>query len=476
MATIRFLLNADEEQADLPPGTLLLDYLRQHKRLVGTKEGCREGDCGACVVLLGSWNNDEINYRVVCSCLLVLGAVEGKHVVSIEGLHCKSLSSVQKAIVEEGATQCGFCTPGIVVSLTGYLMNTDSLDKERILSAVDGNICRCTGYMSIKRAVSRLCEELKTLGFVERQGRYARLEWLVQNSFLPGYFLEIPPRLKKLTAVKAEKKVRSKSAIRIAGGTDILIQQAEKVAAAELDLLGDREDLIDIRMEEDACIVGASTTVDDIMKSPVIKRLFPRIKDYFSLVSSTPIRSQATVAGNVINASPIGDLIIFFLALDASITLVNGEKQRTLLLKNFFKGYKELDVEENELVHSLSFPLPQGTFLFNFEKVSKRRNLDIASVNSAIQIRMDQNVIEQAHLSAGGVAPIPLYLTRTCQFLYGKQVEPEVIREAADVAGEEISPISDARGSDEYKKRLLRQLVVAHFTVLFPEHDLASSL
>jgi xanthine dehydrogenase small subunit len=478
MDTIRFFLNADEdiEHTDLPPGTLLLDYLRQHKKLVGTKEGCREGDCGACAVLLGSWNGDEITYKVACSCLLVLGAVEGKHVVTIEGLHGDGLSPVQKAIVEEGATQCGFCTPGIVVSLTGYLLNTDSLDKERILSAVDGNICRCIGYMSIKRAASRLCDEMKNLHFVGRQGPYARLEWLVQNSFLPNYFLEIPSRLQRFKVGVGKKSLSSRTVMRIAGGTDILIQHPDKIAAAEPDLLADREDLAGIRMENNTCVVGASVTVDDIMRSPVIKRLFPRIGEYFSLISSTPIRSQATVAGNLVNASPIGDLIVFFLALDASVNLLNGGKQRSVLLKEFYQGYKKLDMAENELVHSLSFPQPQGTFLFNFEKVSKRRNLDIASVNSAIQIRMDQNVIAQAHLSAGGVAPIPLYLIRTSQFLIGKQVEPGVIKETAELAGEEISPISDVRGSAEYKKLLLKQLIFSHFNELFPELSLAEVL
>jgi len=174
------------------------------------------------------------------------------------------------------------------------------------------------------------------------------------------------------------------------------------------------------------------------------------------------------VGGNIVNASPIGDLTIFLLALDATITLFNGHQRRRLPLKSFFKGYKLLEKKEDELLQEISFPLPAKNSFFNFEKVCKRHHLDIASVNSAMQLLVEDKRIQRAHLSAGGVAPIPLYLSQTVECLAEREINPQTAAEAAAVAQTEISPISDVRGSAGYKRLLLRQLIIGHFTTLFP--------
>ncbi len=176
---------------------------------------------------------------------------------------------------------------------------------------------------------------------------------------------------------------------------------------------------------------------------------------------------MATVGGNFTNASPIGDLTIFFLALNAQLTLKKGNKKRNVYLKHFYKGYKLLDKEPDEIIEKISFELPDKESLFNFEKVSKRTHLDIATVNTAIQLRVKENTIRHAHLSAGGVGPIPAYLSKSSEFLIGKNVTPDTVQQLIEFVQAEIKPISDARGSASYKRLLLSQLIKGHFITLF---------
>jgi xanthine dehydrogenase small subunit len=233
--------------------------------------------------------------------------------------------------------------------------------------------------------------------------------------------------------------------------------------------------------------------VTDLLESPVMQRIFPNLYQHLKLVSSTPIRNMATIAGNFVNASPIGDMTIWFLALDAEISLLDRstEGRRNIFLKDLFLDYKKLDRNENEIITNIRFRKPNGDLFFNFEKISKRKYLDIATVNTAISIKADvfpgsgwvppalsdsgdadpkndvAYVISEAHVSAGGVAPIPLYLRETSAFLRGMEVNVDTISQAAGIIQSEISPISDVRGSAEYKRLLLRQLFTAHFVELF---------
>ena len=207
----------------------------------------------------------------------------------------------------------------------------------------------------------------------------------------------------------------------------------------------------------------SAVTISDLRESEIINKHIPHFHKFSKLVSSTPIRNMATVAGNFVNASPIGDFSIFFLALDASITLKQKSEERTLPLRDFYKGYKQLNKEPDEYIIGISFNLPQENSFFNFEKVSKRTHLDIASVNSALYLELNNNVIKKAGISAGGVGPVPLYLRKTSAFLEGKIMNDTLIDEAIAVMKTEIAPISDARGTKEYKTLLLSQLFKAHF-------------
>ena len=464
---IRFILNEKEVATALPPGETLLDFIRYHQHLMGTKIGCREGDCGACTVLVGEIRDNQLQYQSMTSCLVPLGNVAGKHIVTIEGINpgTGELNPIQQAMADVGATQCGFCTPGFVVSLAGFCLNDEDASQENAIASVDGNICRCTGYKSIERAAVKVAQIL-----TERNGEEPS-RFVANKKILPAYFSTIKNRLQNFGNGQAVSHDFSADSIQhpiVGGGTDLYVQQHEEMTHADIRFVFNDPALNGITQEGSQCRMGPSATVTDLKNSAIIKKAFPDFQRYAKLVSSTPIRNMATIAGNFINASPIGDFTIFFLALDAQLCLSDGKVKRELPLRKLYKGYKQLNKKPEEYIEQTWFELPAKNYLFNFEKVSKRTNLDIATVNSAILIIMNKEVMESAAISAGGVGPVPMYLEKTSAFLTGKPVTEELIHDAIEIAYTEISPISDARGTKEYKKLLLGQLIKAHFITLFP--------
>jgi len=461
---IRFILNDKDILTEQPPGMVLLDLIRYQQHLPGTKIGCREGDCGACTVLIGEMEEGKLIYRSMTSCLLALGNIHGKHVVTIEGINPAvsdqqqvPLNLVQQAMADESATQCGFCTPGFVMSFAGFCMSDSEPTMENAIASVDGNICRCTGYKSIERAGRRLVEELK-------ECREDRLTFSCNKGIVPPYFKSIPSRLQSI----ADNMIIHSSVHPpfLGGGTDLYVQRHDEMTHAEISFQYDHPGMRAIKKEGNRCVMGGSVTVTDMMESIIITDAIPSFHKYTKLISSTPIRNMATLAGNFVNASPIGDFTIIFLALDATLLISDGVNERPIQLRNFYKGYKEINKKPEEYVKGVSFELPSKRDLFHFEKVSKRTHLDIASVNTAISLSMDGDRIIEAGLSAGGVGPIPLYLGHASAFLKGKTRSQEVVLEMIELVHEEIKPISDTRGSKEYKRLLLEQLIKAHFICL----------
>ncbi|MEO1260528.1 MAG: FAD binding domain-containing protein [Bacteroidota bacterium] len=465
---INFLLNNRTIQTPVSPGTTLLDFVRYHQHLVGTKIGCREGDCGACAVLVGQLEKDELRYRSMTSCLMPLGNAQGKHIVTIEGLNMKKLSPVQQAIVEEGGSQCGFCTVGFVVSLTGFAMQEmtvfEKMSSQDAIASIDGNICRCTGYKSIERAALKITDLLTEM--TPGQGLAGptpegHLKWLVDQQFLPPYFLEIKNRLAALPPSSAHRPT-SERGIFVGGGTDLWVQRPEAMTEATIENIFDRPELKSITEADNKCHIGAAVTAQELQESPLLQSIFPKLRAHMKLVSSTPIRNMGTLGGNLVNASPIGDLTIFFLALDSSIILNKNGNKRRIKLRHFYQGYKTLDLVPGEYIESLFFEIPGMTDHFHFEKVCKRTHLDIASVNAACLLKMKGDLVQEAHLSAGGVGPVPMYLKKSSATLNGQILNASLIKKTAAVMQEEISPISDARGTAAYKKLLLRQLFFAN--------------
>jgi xanthine dehydrogenase small subunit len=254
----------------------------------------------------------------------------------------------------------------------------------------------------------------------------------------------------------------------VAGGTDLFVQKPERLQFQPLHYLISEPVVENIRYENQQCIIKATTTIEQLRTSPLMQQLFPAIAEDFKLISSAPIRQRATIGGNLVNASPIADLAIFFLALDAQLIIASEKNRRIVALKHFFQTYKQVDLQACEQVLEILFD-KSSTHYFSYEKVSKRTYPEIASINSAISIQYNDGRIETAHLAAGGVAAIPFYLTKTCAYLQDKTIKPATIPEAAEIAQSEVAPISDIRGSTQYKCLLLRQLIFAHFLKLFPE-------
>jgi len=451
---IRFLLNDRPVSLTAPTGRVMLDVLRRQMGLTGTKEGCREGDCGACTILLGELKDGVLRYRAVDSCLLPLGEVAGKHVVTIEGINQESLNPLQQVFASQGAVQCGFCTPGFIMALTGYLLNAGSWDEDEAIIAVAGNICRCTGYIAIRRAISELCQSLRA----REDGNVDRITFLIDNEYLPEYFKTVRQKLERLEAPQRS----AGDAMMVAGGTDLYVQKPEQLAEINVTLLSGRPELQGIQEEDGFYVIGGGVTMEDLRRSVLLHRSMPDFEPFMEKISSQQIRHRATVGGNIVNASPIGDLTVWLLAMEAVLVLSDGEHRRQVPLRGFFKGYKRVDRRDDELIEAIRFPIPRDGEYVHFEKVSKRSYLDIASVNSAIKISLADGTVREAHLSAGGVAPVPLYLEKTSAFLRGRFLDDRIVHGAIEEAAGEIRPISDVRGSAEYKRILLQRLLLAH--------------
>ena len=250
----------------------------------------------------------------------------------------------------------------------------------------------------------------------------------------------------------------------VGGGTDLVVQKHALVKKSSICHLIDDPQLKGIRQAEGQVHLGASVTVTEFAESDIVREIFPNLKKHVKLVSSSPIRNMATLAGNLVNASPIGDMTVFLLALDASIVLNNGQTGRTISLKDFYTGYKQTVKTPDEYIEAILFTAPRKDTTFSFEKVCKRTHLDIASVNCACSVDLDEEgIIKKIHLAAGGIAPYPKYLSQTVSFLKGRKLEVSVLKEAITIMNSEIAPISDVRGTKEYKQLLLRQLFLAHF-------------
>ncbi len=459
---IKFILNQQTIETNVPSGTTVLDFIRYHQHLVGTKIGCREGDCGACTVLVGVLGEDQVTYQSMTACLMPIGNAQGKHIVTVEGINQEDLTPVQRAIVDTGGTQCGFCTIGFVMSFTGFMLDAKRQSYAEAITAIDGNICRCTGYKSLERAAQKIAAR-KASTTVEKN-----LAWLIEQKYIPTYFAQIKERLSNLQAANPPTPDENAQVI-VGGGTDLFVQQPAALLKKEIHHIFDQPNLKRIYQKGNQCIIGAMATANDIQYAPFIKQIFPQIETHFKLVSSTPIRNMGTLAGNLVNASPIGDLSIFFLALDSSILLKKQNQTRWIKLKDFYLGYKKLDKAADEYIEAIAFEIPAATTYFNFEKVSKRRHLDIASVNSACSLNLQHGIVKHAHLSAGGVGPTPKYLAESSQALIGKKIDAATLKMVNQQIQAEISPISDARGTAAYKRLLLRQLFYAHFLHFFPE-------
>ncbi|MDX9719625.1 MAG: FAD binding domain-containing protein [Myxococcota bacterium] len=473
---LSFMVNQRLIQTKEPPGMVLLEFVRDVLRLTGTKEACREGECGACTVLVGRPTEaGSVHYDACASCLVPIGDVEGCHVLTVEGLELdhaasagrsesavlKPLTLVQELIVDNSASQCGFCTPGIVLSLTGFALNCDGLSLDDAIDALDGNICRCTGYVAIRNAARALSERLAGLSGELN----ARLPALVEAGVLPRYLLNIPQQLAEAREQTGQVEcVPTGKVVLVAGGTDLFVQKPAALLDAELCFLSHRRDLDFIKEEAGELCIGAAVTLERLRRDPLVAKHFPSFSHDLALHSSTILRNKATLSGNIVNASPIGDATIMLLALDAGLSLQAADGSvRQRKLREFFLAYKKTDLQEGEIITAMHLPLLAQGERFSFQKVSNRVTLDIAAVNTAMRLRVDdRGCLAELAISAGGVGPIPMMI-KGLEPLAGRSIDALLVEEVAKIAFDAAKPIDDIRGSAAYKRGLLGQLVRAHF-------------
>ena len=453
--SIAFILNQTVQHCDLPPHSRVLDYLRQ-QALTAAKPGCQEGDCGACGVLLGHIDgNGGLVYQHLNSCLLPLAALQGKHLLTVEGLS-DSPTQLQQALIDNGGIQCGYCTPGFVVALTAHLLNSPALDEASLKTSLDGNLCRCTGYAGILRAGAAVQGLLPQLPADPVQ----RLPALIAAGILPAYLQQITTQLAQLPPATAT----ASNGPLLAGGTDLLLRQPpwQATALMQIDPSLDR-----LEWQGGQIMIGAGCSVAELASSPLLATHLPALPQILQHFASSAIRQRATVGGNLVNASPIADLAVLLLALDAQLTLRSAQGERCLPLAQFYRGYKQLDLLPGEILATISFAPPAGQL--HFEKVAHRDYLDIASVNSALLLQRDGQDIIRARFAAGGVAPMPLRLPAVEQALQGAVLTPDHALQVAELAAAHVTPISDIRGSARYKRLLLRQQLLAALLALLPE-------
>jgi xanthine dehydrogenase small subunit len=491
---LRFAVNEKAVSTKSPAGSAALDFIRGELGLTGTKEGCREGDCGACAVLLGERPDEEgdrgasaryrARYYATPSCLLALGELDGRHLVTIEGLAQGAkeaglpggLTPVMQALLEENGSQCGFCSPGVVIALTAYLLGGPPYDEAGAVIAVEGNLCRCTGYGAIRRAAARLAKDFAGLpsDFGER------LASLEKAGVVPSSLSAFARGELGASGSNGNVVPTGEASLSLGGGSDFYVRNPEPDPRVSYAFLDRDPALVGIKARADGLEIGAATSEHDFFADARVRALVPGIEAFEADIASSLIRNRATVGGNAVNASPVADLVAILIALGAQARIRGKAREREIPLERLYLGYKKLDLLPGEVLVSFRLPAAKGSRLFNFEKVSKRQRLDIASVNTAIEIEAEGDKktprILAARISAGGVAPVPLYLEAASRFLEGKKIEAETAREVSRLAVEASSPIDDVRGSADYRRRLLGRLILAHFIRLFPETGIAEEL
>jgi len=426
----------------------LLNWLRDYNKLTGTKEGCAEGDCGACSVIIEE--NGSGNLRPINSCLVRLGQVIGTSVTTIEGLGSdKNPHSLQIAFAKEHASQCGYCTPGFIISGVSLLNSNKKITDDTINEAISGNLCRCTGYSPIIKAIKSLANERVTLKRFDRIHKQKKIHFGNVTYFRPVNLKELKNYLNKINNFQY-----------LAGGTDFNLQRPIiNTKESNLICLSDIKELNSIKHLKDKIVLGGAVTIENFMES--IRSYIPEIIEILQRFGSPQIRNQGTIGGNLCTSSPIGDIAPILLILNTNLNLFGRNDTRKVNIKNFFRGYRKNILKKDEIISSIEIPYANKKNKIFSWKLSKRYDQDISTVSLAINIQMQNNIIKELHIAAGGVAATPILLEKLSKLMLEKKLD-EAVGFAIDNLENYIQPISDLRGSSHYRleaiKGLLRRL------------------
>jgi xanthine dehydrogenase small subunit len=459
---IRFYFRkAVHEVTDVAPTQTILQHLREDLRCTGTKEGCAEGDCGACTVVLGSLENGKLELKAVNSCIQFTPTLDGKALFTVEDLQLPDgrLHPVQQALVECHGSQCGFCTPGFAMSLWGMYLKQEGQAASRcqVDDALSGNLCRCTGYRPIIEAAGRMVElpraEFDRAAVADVLRSLQRGE-LHTYSF-DGRSFHAPRTLDELVALRAAHP----QALILAGSTDVGLWVTKQMR--ELDdiiYIGNVAELKAVREKDGFAEIGAGVTLQDAYAA--VCRHYPdELKELWQRFASLPIRNAGTLGGNVANGSPIGDSMPWLIALGARLVLRGPGGARELALEDFYLGYQQKDLQADEFVAALRVPLPRAGVRFRTYKLAKRFDQDISAVCAAFALSFEGDIVKEARIAFGGMAATPKRAAAAEALLNGRVWSEDTLKEAMAALAQDYAPLSDMRASSAYRMKTAQNLL-----------------
>ena len=456
------------EVDDVAPAISILNFLRQRLACVGTKEGCAEGDCGACTVVTGELRGNRLELKPVNACIQFLPTLDGKALFTVEGLRQKDgcLHPVQQALVECHGSQCGFCTPGFVMSLWGLYINcvardaSDRPGEGAVRQAITGNLCRCTGYRPIIDAGQRMLE-LPHVAF-DRDAVVRALKSLVRHVMFSyeyqGQRFEAPRSVAELAALRA---ARTSSTI-LAGGTDVgLWVNKQFRELGDILYTGEVAELRKITDDSNGITIGAAASLNDAWAA--LKTHYPEMNEMWERFASPPIRNAGTLGGNIANGSPIGDAMPGLIVLGSQVTLLSTQRSRCLPLEDLYIGYQQTAMQPDEILTTVNIPRPTPDLRFRIYKVSKRYDSDISAVCGAFAITIDEDKVASCRIAFGGMAATPKRATCAEQILIGRKWDEGAVHSAMNVLSQDYTPLTDLRASADYRLKTARNLLFRYY-------------